>query len=602
MAEPHIAHRVCPFCEATCGLAIEIQGREIVAVRGDHDDVFSRGFICAKAHGLKEMYHDPDRLTQPKRRTAQGWETVSWHEAFAEIADRLGALRESYGNDAIGVYAGNPFVVHDTAFLYLSVLAQALGSRNIFYPGSVDTLPKEIQTGLMFGGWLPVLSVAVPDIDRTDFLLVIGANPAVSHGSLMTMPNAPGRLKAVRKRGGKLVVVDPRKTETAKLASEHHFIRPGMDAALLLAMVHTLFDEHLVKLGAAEGLVNGFADVAAAAREFAPESVAAFCRVPAATIRRLAREFAQAKTAVCYGRLGTCVQEFGTLASWGVDLLNILSGNLDRAGGAMFPNPAAPYRALGGKLPFSFGRWHSRVSARPECGGMLPASTMAEEILTPGDGQIRAMLLLMTNPLRSAANSHTLEQAFAQLDFLVAVDCYINETTRHAHLILPTPPAAEQSNYEFGPYHLAVRNITRWSPAPLNPPQDSISAWQILLRIAAPFMGMGGCSITDIDNAVFNQIAANAAAFEQRSGGLGAEEIITQLKSAQGPDRVIDMLIRLGPHGDGFGRCSQGLTLDKIKAAPHGIDLGPLEPQLIRRIFNVVENTQEDELKAFPPI
>src|SRR5499433_4513355 len=335
MSDRRTVHRVCPFCEATCGLSLEVQGEAIVSVRGDAHDPFSRGFICPKAYGLKELHHDPDRLRRPVRRTAGGWTEITWDEAYADVATGLAGVRARHGKDAIGMYSGNP-MVHDLAFLYAPVLARALGSRNVFNPAAIDTLPKEVQTGLMFGGPFP-MGIPVPDIDRTHHLLIVGANPAVSHGSLMTMPNAPGRLKDVVKRGGKVVVIDPRRTETARLASEHHFIRPGTDAAFLLAMVHTLFAEGLVQLGLADGLVNGLDEVAALARQFAPESVAGHCGIDAETIRRLARELAGAESAACYGRLGTCVQEFGTLASWGVDLVNVLTGNLDRPGGAMFP-------------------------------------------------------------------------------------------------------------------------------------------------------------------------------------------------------------------------------------------------------------------------
>ena len=586
------AYRVCPFCEATCGLAIDIEGERILAVRGDQEDVFSRGFICPKAHAVKELHHDPDRIRRPLRRTVGGWEEVSWDAAFAEIAERLTAIRAAHGNDAVGVAAGNPIVVHDLAFLYLPVLAQALGSRNIFNPSSVDTLPKDLQTGLMFGGSLPVLSVAIADIDRTDHLLIIGANPAVSHGSLMTMPNAPGRLKAVRKRGGKVIVIDPRRTETAKLASEHHFIRPGTDGAFLLAMIATLFDEGLVRLGAAAGLVNGLDEVRAISHRFAPETVAAYCGIDAPTIRRIAREFASARSAACYGRLGTCVQPFGTLASWGVDLLNILSGNLDRPGGVMFTSPAAPYRALGANAPFEFGRWRSRVSGRPESGGMLPVSTLVEEIMTPGAGQIRAMILLMTNVVRSAANSNGLEQAFRQLDFVVAVDCYLNETTRFAHLILPTPTAAETSHYDFGPYHLAVRNIARYSTAPLTASADTPLAWEVIARISAPLFGMGQAPAEAVDDVVFGQIASTAVGADQAWPDLTVDEVTNKLAGTQGPERIIDLLIRLGPYGDGFGRRPAGYTLDGIKAIPHGIDLGPLVPRL-REVLNTASGKIE---------
>jgi anaerobic selenocysteine-containing dehydrogenase len=587
-------YRVCPFCEATCGLAVEAEGDRIVSVRGDRDDPFSRGFICPKAYGLKELYHDPERLRQPVRRTAGGWQEITWEEAYAEVAARLQEIRDKHGPDAIGMYSGNP-LVHDMAFLYAPVLARALGSRSIFNPAAIDTLPKEVQTGLMFGGPFPA-TIPVPDIDRTRHLLIVGANPAVSHGSLMTMPDAPGRLKDVVRRGGKVVVIDPRRTETARLASEHHFIRPGADAAFLLAMVHTLFAEGLVHLGAADGLVNGLDDVEMLTREFAPERVEEYCGIAAETIRRLAREFAAAEAAACYGRLGTCVQEFGTLASWGCDLLNILTGNLDRPGGVMFPKPAAPVTGLFKAPPFEFGRWKSRVSGQPEVRGRIPSSAMAEEMLTPGDGQVRAMILLMTNPLRSAANSRQLERAFSGLEFVVAVDFYINETTRHAHVILPTPSSAEGVNYEFGLYHLSVRNVAKWSTPAVPSPPGAPEAWEVLLRLSAIFMGLSDRPTHEVDDLVFRQLATSA--FKQsRWPGLGLEEIAAKLGGAVGPTRLVDMLIRMGPYGDGFGRRLEGLTLAQVRAASHGLDLGPMQPRL-----GEILNTPSGLVELAPPL
>ena len=583
MTDRRTVHRVCPFCEATCGLSIEVEDKSIVSVRGDKEDPFSRGYICPKAYGVKELYEDPDRLKHPMRRTADGWKEITWDEAYAEIASRLIEIREKHGPNSIGIYAGNP-LVHELASLYYPVLARALGSRSLFNPSAIDTLPKEVQTGLMFGGPFPA-TTPIPDIDRTHYLLIVGANPAISHGSLMTMPNAPGRLKAVIERGGKVVVIDPRRTETAKLASEHHFIRPGADAAFLLAIVHTLFEEKLVDLGEVADLVSDdcIDAVRDAAREFSPEAVADFCGIDAAITRRIARDFAAAESAACYGRLGTCVQEFGTLSCWGIDLINILTGNLDRPGGVMFTSPAAPVSAKG--KPFSMGRFKSRVSGQPQIGGMIPSSTMAEEILTPGDGQVRAMILLMTNPTRSAANSAQLEAAFASLDFLVAVDFYINETTRYAHLILPTASTPEQPNYELGLYHLSVRNVTKWSPIAISPPPELPQAWEVLLKIGAIMMGMEGQSPKDLDDMVFRQRAAGAIKRNERWPDLTVDEVCAKLGDSIGPERVIDMMVRVGPYGDGFGRRPEGLTLEKIKASEHGIDLGPLKPRL-RELLN----------------
>jgi anaerobic selenocysteine-containing dehydrogenase len=594
MPERRTAHRVCPFCEATCGLRVEVEGERIVSVRGDRKDPFSRGFICPKAHGLKELTHDPDRLRRPLRRTGAGWQEISWEEAFEEIGRRLLAVRERHGNDAIGMYTGNPVVHELGAVIYRPVLVRALASKSVFNSSAIDTLPKIVQTGLMFGRRFPT-GVPVPDIDRTKHLLIVGANPMVSHGSLMTMPDAPGRLRGVLERGGKIVVIDPRRSETAKMASEHHFIRPGSDAAFLLALVHVLFDEGLVTLGAAAGLVNGLDQVEAIAREFAPEAVAGFCGIAAGEIRRIAREFSAAESAACYGRLGTCVQEFGTLASWGCDLVNILTGNLDRPGGVMFTTPAAPIDAA---LPkgrgFEIGRWRSRVSGQPEVEGLIPSSTMAEEMLTPGPGQVRAMILLMTNPVRSAANSEQLERAFAGLDFLVAVDFYLNETTRHAHIILPTPSPAEQASYEIGLYLLSVRNVAKWSWRAVAPPEGTPETWQVLSRIAAMLMGLGALPAQALDDLILKTFAAGAV--DGRAWpGLTVDEVVAKAEGGIGPERLVDMLLRIGPYGDGFGRRPGGLTLAKLREAPHGIDLGPLVPRL-----EEVINTESGAIELAP--
>lgn len=587
MPERRTVSRVCPFCEATCGLAVEVEGDAIVSVRGDKDDPFSRGFICPKAYGLKELYHDRDRLRRPVRRTATGWEEISWEEAYDEVAAKLIAIRDAHGNDAIGMYNGNP-VVHDLgALLYRPVLQRALASRSMFNSSAIDTLPKIVQTGLMFGRPFP-MAVPVPDIDRTTYLLIIGANPIVSHGSLMTMADAPGRLKGVLSRGGKIVVIDPRRSETARMASEHHFLRPATDAAFLLAIVHTLFDERLVDLGAAEGMVGDLDTVRTIALEFSPETVADYCGIAADVTRRIARELAAAESAACYGRLGTCVQEFGTLASWGCDLINILTGNLDRPGGVMFTTPAAPIDAA---LPrgkgFEIGRWKSRVGNQPEVGGLIPSSAMAEEMLTPGEGQVRAMILLMTNPVRSAANSEQLERAFAGLDFMVAIDFYINESTRHAHIILPTPSPAEQSNYEVGLYTLSVRNIAKWSWAAMPTESGVPETWEVLSNIGARLMGMGGMPAQMIDDFILRRFAEGAVEGGCVWEGLTADEMIEKVGTTMGPDRIIDMLLRFGPYGDGFGRNPDGLTLAKVQAAEHGMDLGPLQPRL-REVINTV--------------
>src|SRR5438270_8913697 len=283
---------------------------------------------------------------------------------------------------------------------------QGVVSNNLYTAGTVDLMPKQVSAGLMFG---MALIMPIPDIDRTDYLLILGANPFASNGSLMTAPDYPGRLRALRARGGKFVVVDPRRSKTAEEADEHLFIRPGTDAQFLFGVVHTLFDEELVSLGTVADHVAGVDEVKRLARDFSPEVVAPVCGIDAATIRRAARELATASRAAVYGRIGTCTQEFGTLASWLVDVVNALTGNLDREGGAMFTRAAAaqsntkgePGRGRGAR----FGRWTSRVRGLPEVFGELPAVCMAEEIETPGEGQIRAMFTLAGNPVVSTPNA-----------------------------------------------------------------------------------------------------------------------------------------------------------------------------------------------------
>src|SRR5918992_627571 len=455
------AFRTCPFCEATCGLAVTVTGDRVLKVRGDADDVFSHGFLCPKGVALKDLHEDPDRLRTPLLRGADGeLAPASWDEAFAFIGRRLGPLIEAHGRDAVAVYVGNPAAHGLAPLLYGRVLLKALGTRSVFSASTVDQRPKEIANGLMYGA---ALSVAVPDVDRTQHLLMLGANPLASNGSLMTAPDMRGRLKALRARGGKLVVVDPRRSRTAEVADEHHPIRPGTDAHLLFALVHVLFEEGLTKPGRLAELTEGIDAVRELAQPFAPEAVAPQTGIDAGAIRRMARELAAAETAAVYGRIGTTTQEFGTLASWLVDVLNVLTGNLDRPGGAMFPLAAAGQRntagAPGHGRGVALGRWASRVRGLPEAFGELPVAALAEEIETPGEGQVRALVTYAGNPALSTPNSGRLERALGQLDFMVSVDIYLNETTRQADVILPGSSPLERSHYDIGLYQLAVRNV-----------------------------------------------------------------------------------------------------------------------------------------------
>jgi anaerobic selenocysteine-containing dehydrogenase len=572
------AFTTCTFCEATCGIEVELEGHRITRLHGDESDLLSRGHVCPKVVGLRDLQDDPDRLRRPLRRTTTGHEEIAWEEAYALAAEGILRVREAGGPDAVAFYRGNPGVHDFATLLGANVLSRALGTKHVFSAGPVDTWPRYVQSGSMYGG---PLRATVPDIDRTDYLFVLGANPLVSNGSLMTAPGIRKRLAALRARGGKLVVVDPRRSETAARADEHHFIVPGSDAAFLLAMVHVLFAEGRVSLARCEGLLNGLDAVERAVAGFSPERVGPRCAIPARTIRRLAREFSGASSAAIYGRLGTCVQQFGTLASWAIDLVAILTGNLDRPGGSMFTNPAAPLHCLleaGG--PVQFGRWQSRVARRDEVLGEFPAPVLAEEIEKPGAGQIRALLTVAGNPVRTYPNSERLERAIAALDFVVCLDYYRNETTRHADLILPPTGPLERGHYDLALNHFAVRNRAKWSAPVLEPEPGARDAWHTSLELARRFMGLDALEPAQVDALVLRQFAGLALEKSRFRDDLSLDQVLEAAGGPPGPERILDVLLRLGPHGDGCGVEPDGLTLARVKEHEHGMDLGPLVPML----------------------
>lgn len=569
------AYRTCPLCEACCGLEFKLRDQKVVSIRGHAADVFSHGYICPKGASLKDLHDDPDRLRQPLIKRDGKFVTASWEEAFDEIERRLPAIRERDGADAVATIAGNPTVHKAGLLLYFARLAKVLGTRNLFSASTLDQMPKQLSAGLMFGHWF---SIPVPDIERCDFLMILGANPMVSNGSLWTVPDFRGKAKAMRARGGQIVVIDPRRSETAQIADFHHFIRPATDVFLLLGLAHTFFDENMVRLGRLEPYVDGLESLRAALSPYAPERMAAHCGIEALVMRQLARRLAGAERAAVYGRIGTCTQEFGTLCSWLVDVLNILSGNLDREGGAMFPKAAAFAVNTQGK-PGSgrgvvTGRRVSRVSGAPEVLGELPMVCLAEEIETEGKGQVKALITVAANPVLSSPNGARLAQAFEQLDFMLSVDIYLNETSRHADVILPGASPLEDAHYDVAFPQFAYRNYARYSAPVLERDAGQPPEWQILLRLIAIVTGQGARSdVLQLDDALF------AAEVEQH-GGPHAAAIIAALAGLSGPERQIDLALRTGPYGDMFGQQADGLNLDKLKAASAGIDLGPLQPRI----------------------
>jgi anaerobic selenocysteine-containing dehydrogenase len=546
----------CPLCEATCGLEVTITENAITSVRGDEQDVFSAGYICPKGASLKALDEDPDRLRQPMIKRDSTWQPASWDAAFAYIDERLPSLIAEHGANSVALYLGNPSSHNLGSLLYGRALYRSIGTQNIYTAGTVDQIPKHFSSGYLFGD---PLSIPIPDLDRTDHLLLLGANPLVSNGSLMTAPDVRGRLKGIRARGGKIVVVDPRRSRTAEAADEHHAIRPGSDALLLFALVNVLFSEDLVALGALADHVVGLEQVQLLSEPFTPSAVARHTGIAAEDITRMARELASAERAAVYARIGTTTQMFGTLASWLVDVLNVLTGNLDRAGGAMFPLAAAGQaNSKPARHPFTHGRWRSRVRNLPEVLGELPVATLADEILTPGDGQVRALITVGGNPCLSTPNASRLSDALAQLDFMVSIDVYLNETSRHADVILPGPGPLAREHFDLVFYQLSVRNVANWSPAVMR--TDLPAEWRTLLRLLGIVNGQG----STVDIAALDALVAADVA---RREGLD----VAVADGRSGPARLIDLMLRGGPYD---------LTLADLEAAPHGVDLGPLRPRI----------------------
>ncbi|GJM34197.1 MAG: oxidoreductase [Saprospiraceae bacterium] len=540
MSESATHYRTCNLCEAMCGLEIQYQDKEVLSIRGDKQDPFSRGHICPKAVALKDIYEDPDRLKYPLRKTANGWEQLDWDTAFDWIVERLQVIEDRYGASAIGVYQGNPNVHNVGTMLTSPTFVRALKTKNRFSATSTDQLPHHLAALAMFGH---AMLIPIPDVDRTQFMLIMGANPLVSNGSLMSAPDIAHRLQAIQKRGGKVIVIDPRRTQTAEHADVHHFIRPETDALLLLALVRTILVENLAQPDRLSGFTNGRDQLIELVEAFTPQKVAPICGIAEEKIVALARDFAGAEAAVCYGRIGLSTQSFGTLCQWLINVLNIITGNLDRPGGAMFTLPAVDQveasraKGRGG----AFGRWKSRVRSLPEFGGELPAAAMAEEILTPGEGQIKALVTVAGNPVLSTPNGQQLDAALSQLDFMLSIDIYLNETTRHADIILPPTTGLETPHYDFLFHQLAIRNTAKYSPELFEKEPEQRHDWQIFQALT--------------------------------------NRLNKQPHTEIPPEQMLGFALQNGPYS------GEGVNLKKLLNAPHGIDLGPLKPCLPQRLF-----------------
>ncbi len=539
-------HRACHLCEAICGLEIKTQGDEILSIKGDKNDPVSHGFICPKATAIADIHNDPDRLRMPHKRVGDDWVEISWDEAIDYTAQQLVDIQLRNGNDAVGFFAGNPGVHNYGNLTHGPAFRRVLKTKNHYSATSLDQLPHQLTSWAMYGHQF---ALPIPDVDRTELMVIMGGNPLASNGSIMTMPNAPKRLKAIQERGGKLVVIDPRRTETADIASQHLFIKPGTDAYVLMAIINTLFHESWVQESHLGDQIKGMDSVERATKEFSLELAEQKSGVPAEQIKQLAKELAFTDRAVIYGRMGVSVQEFGALCQWAIQVINLLIGATDVVGGALLTSPAFAYVTKGAAGAGHFSRFSSRVSGLPEFSGELPAVALAEEILTPGDGQIKAMITIAGNPIISSANANSMEQAFESLDFYAAFDFYINATTRHANIILPPTSPLEHDHFDIAFLRFAVHNSVRLNPVVFEPKAGSMHDWQI-----------------------FNALGARIAELKG-----------VDFKPLPAPDQIVGY----GIENDVYGASSNpemALTMSKVKAASHGIDLGPLIPSMNERI------------------
>ncbi|MBB3047622.1 anaerobic selenocysteine-containing dehydrogenase [Litorivivens lipolytica] len=569
-------YRSCPTCEASCGLVLEVDraSKQVISIKGDPEDERSKGYVCAKSQAFRYVYEDPERLRQPVKKVDDQWQTISWEQALSEVGEKLGKLREQHGKDSIAMYYGNPNGHNFSSMVYTELFTQMLNTERFFSAGSVDQQPKNLSCELLYGNaWV----FPIPDIQRTDFFVCMGGNPLVSQGSLMSAPNAEAQLKGIRERGGQVWTIDPRRTETAAIADQHLFIKPGTDAYLLFAWVNVLFEDNKVSLGRLENIVDGVDTVRDLAKAFTPENTADITGVPAAQLRDLINAFNQAESPVLYGRIGLCTQEFGTLASWLVDVVNLLQGRLDAPGGAMFPQAATelPPPAEPVQSEVGHGRFKTRVRGFPEYMGMMPASLMAEELAYQGDDKARALITVAGNPVLSVPNGEAIREAMQGLELIVALDFYINETTSLADYILPSTSQLEHSNYDFLFQTTAVRNFARYSPQIFEPDSDARHQYEIMTELVARINGMAA---DDLHAMMVEGLAAQIAS-SPKFTGLDAEKIKTATSEHSGPERLLDMMLRAGPHGDGFEQ-GEGWNLQKIKAAEHGVDFGPLQPRL----------------------
>lgn len=604
MGERTVHQHLCPLCEAACGLDIHVEDGAVALIRGNRDDLFSGGYLCPKGTALGAFQNDPDRLRRPLVKRDGEFVEVTFDEAFAEVERLLPVALAEHGPLGGGLVIGNPTVHRTGLVLYALDLVAALGTPNVFSAATLDQMPKQLAVGKLYGDFY---SLPVPDIERTDLLVMLGANPMVSNGSMWSVPDFRGKARALIDRGGRIVTIDPRRTETAALADPHIPIRPGTDALLLAAIINTIHGESLVELGSVDALVDSseLQAIFDAVADLTPAAVAPVCGVDTDVIVALARDLANADRAAIYGRIGTCHQLHATVTSWLIDIVAIITGNLDREGGLMFARPAAfaanTEPLTGSATGITTGAYHSRVSGAPEVMNQFPLACLAEEIETPGDGQIKALVTVAANPVLSGPDGPRLAAALEQLDVMISFDVYLNETTRHADVIIPGPTPLEEGHYDVYFSQFAHRNVTRYSPAVLAKAQQVPDDWEAIVRLIAILRGEGAAAdLREVDDQLFRELL-HGNGIE----GDAADGVLSILAPRVGAERRLDLALRSGPYGDGFGAEPDGLNLDRLEREPNGVDHGPLTPRLpeaLRTASGRIDVAPDDFLSALDAV
>ncbi len=570
-----IKYRTCHLCEAMCGLQIELDRGEVLSIKGHKEDIYSRGHICPKGVALKELHTDKDRLKEPIKRTANGWKKITWEEAYDTVEREMKKIRKQHGNNAIATYTGNPTVHNAGTALTLYDTINAINTKNRYASHSMDSVPVFVVNQLMYGH---AMLSPVPDIEKLDYFLIIGANPIASNGSFMSTPDIRGKLKAIQDRGGKVVVLDPRFTETAKKASEHYFISPESDVLLLLAITNEIFKRKAVVSSRVLDFSDHLDQLKQLVEGYTISSIAPNTGITAEQINHIVDDLLAHDNSVLYGRLGINTQSHGTLCQWLINCINILLGKMDEPGGLMFTLPAIDYVKLMAHESKMF-RYKSRVRQYQEIVGEFPTATLAEEILTEGEGQVKALLTIAGNPARSAPNSALMEEALGALDFMVAVDMYINETTKYANIILPPAVGLETMHYSFVLHIIATRNTTKFSPAPIPISDKQRYDWQIL---------------GELQRRLFS--------------GNSLQKIKNNINSRIHPRTKLDMALKTGPYGVLGGRFMKkdGLSLKRLLEKKEGIELSPLKPVFPERLFtenkrvDLVPSQMAEELRKLP--